>query len=112
VSYSEKIKLISESKIDVVHSLTGSGTPQIKTRPFEAAFCQSLIICKKDKWNIIEKWFEPNKEFLYYENQEELEILIKDVLENYDKYLPIIENAYHRAINNYTTEHFVKKYLC
>jgi hypothetical protein len=111
VSYFDKIKFISESKIDVIHNLTGNGTPQIKTRAFEAAFCKSLILCKKDNWNIIEKWFEPNKEFLYFENEIDLENLITEILKNYDKYQIIINNAYNKAINNYTTRHFVEKYL-
>jgi spore maturation protein CgeB len=70
-----------------------------------------LILCKKDNWNIIEKWFEPNKEFLYFENEIDLENLITEILKNYDKYQIIINNAYNKAINNYTTRHFVEKYL-
>ena len=111
ISYVEKLKLISQSKITLVHNLTGGGTTQIKTRPFEAAFSKSLIICKKDQWNIIEEWFTPNEEFLYYNTTEELEDTIKDVLDNYEKYSPMIEKAHNRALNNYTTRHFIKKYL-
>ena len=111
VTYKEKLNIISETKINVIHNLTGNGTPQLKTRPFESAFCKSLILCRRDNWNIIEEWFEPNKEFLYYENSVDLEILIRNVLENYDDYLPIINSAYNRAINNYTTRHFIEKYL-
>lgn len=111
VPYIEKLNLISKSKITVVHNLTGNYTPQLKSRPFEAAFSKSLILCKKDDWNFIETWFEPNTEFLYYNNSEELKKIIDDVLVNYEKYIPIIEKCYNRAINNYTTKHFVKKYL-
>jgi hypothetical protein len=111
VSYSRKIQLISQSKITVVHNLIGNNTPQLKTRPFEAAFCKSLIICKKDDFNIIEEWFEPNKEFLYYENANDLEEIIIKVLNNYNDYIPMVERAYEKAINNYTTKHFIKKFL-
>jgi hypothetical protein len=111
VSYSRKIQLISQSKITVVHNLLSNNTPQLKTRPFEAAFCKSLIICKKDDFNIIEEWFEPNKEFLYYENANDLEGIIIKVLNNYNDYIPMIEGAYEKAINNYTTRHFIKKFL-
>lgn len=110
-TYFEKLKLISQSKITAVHNLTGTGTTQIKTRPFEAAFSKSLILCKRDQWNIIEEWFEPNKDFLYYNDSKELEFIIKEVLNNYEKHLPMIESAYDKAINNYTTKHFIKKYL-
>jgi len=110
-SYAEKINLISQSKITIVHSLTGTGTPQIKTRPFDAAFCKSLILCKRDDWNIIEEWFEPNKDFLYYNEANDLEEMINKVLNNYDDYLPMIESAHKKALNNYTTRHFIQKYL-
>lgn len=111
VSYIEKINLIAKSKIYPLHNSVGNGTPQIKTRPFEAAFCKALILCKKDSWNIIEEWFEPNKEFLYYSNGEELNKLISTVLADYENYLPIIEAAHNKAVNNYTTRHFIEKYL-
>lgn len=111
VSYQEKINLIARSKIYPLHNKVGDGNPQIKSRPFESAFCKSLILCLKDEWNIIEKWFEPNKEFLYYNNKEHLNDVIKEVLENYDQYLPVIDAAHNKAVNSYTTRHFVQKYL-
>jgi len=85
--------------------------PQIKMRTFEAAFCKSLILCRKDDFNVIENFFEKDKEFLYYKDKKELKIIIKNVLSDYDKYLPIIENAYNKAVNNYTTKKFAEKYL-
>lgn len=84
--------------------------PQLKTRTFESAFCKTLILCRKDPWNIIENFFEPDKEFIYFERGK-LKEKIDEILKNYDKYLPIIENAYEKAINNYTTKCFFEKYL-
>lgn len=111
VSYPEKIDFISKSKITVTHNLTGVGTPQVKTRIFEAAFCKSLILCKKDSWNVIENFFEEGTEFLYFENETDLTEKIQNVVDNYEDYIQIVENAYNKAINNYTTRHFVEKYL-
>jgi hypothetical protein len=146
-SYNEKIKLISESKITLVHNLLHPKrkyfkniwnyegwqnhegfklipkptqfwkiftdknivVPQLKSRVFEAAFSRSLILCKRDQFNVIEKYFEPNKEFIYYENN--LEEKITEILENYHLYENIIENAFKRAIINYTTKAFVNDYL-
>ena len=110
-TYVEKLKLISQSKITVVHNLTGTETTQIKTRPFEAAFSRSLILCKKDQWNIIEEWFEPDKDFLYYDDGFELDSLLKKIINDYGEYKNIVDSAYNKAINNYTTRHFIKKYL-
>ena len=91
--------------------MTASYTPQLKSRPFEAAFGKSLILCKKDEWNIIETWFTEGEEFIYYSSAEELRTIIDDVLNNFEKYEEIVENAYNRAINEYTTEAFVKKHF-
>lgn len=111
VGYLEKLKLISESKISIIHNLTGTGTPQLKSRPFEAAFCKSLILCKEDEWNIIDTWFEKDKEYLSFKSSDDLKEKIDMVLSNYDDYKHIIENAYNKAINNYSSKHFIEKIL-
>ena len=84
--------------------------PQLKSRIFEAAFCRSLILCKKDNFNVIEKYFTPDKEFVYYEEGRLVQTVNK-VLANYDEYLPIIHQAYKRATEQYTTASFFQKYL-
>ena len=107
----EKLNLISKSKITIVHNLTGNYTPQLKSRPFEAALCKSLILCKKDDWNFIEEWFVEGEDFLYYNDSNDLKLLIDNILNNYDSYSNMIENSYNKAINNYTTRKFVEKYF-
>lgn len=84
--------------------------PQLKSRIFEAAFCRSLILCKKDKFNVIERYFTPGKEFVYYE-EDNLAATVDRILLDYEDYLPVINNAYLRAIENYTTDAFFDKYL-
>lgn len=138
VTHQEKINLYAQSKIAIVHNLVfinpadapryaawphsekiesfkaldKNVIPQIKSRVFEAAFSKSLILCYKDNiWNIIENYFTPDKDFIYFENAKDLEEKITYIKNNYDKYLPIIENAYNKAINNYTTKKFIEKYI-
>lgn len=111
VSYQDKLNIIAASKCCVVHNLTSTGTPQLKSRPFEAAFCKSLMLVYKDDFNIIEEWFEPETEFLYFSTAEELKTIIEDATQNYNKYSNIVYNAFSKAINNYTTEKFVEKYI-
>lgn len=84
--------------------------PQIKSRVFEAAFCKSLILHRKDDFNVIERFFEPDKEFIYF-TPDTLEIKIKEILGNYNKYQGIVDNAYKKAIKNYTSENFFNSYL-
>ena len=135
ISHEEKLKLNGKSKISVTYALLfmknememkvshfkeceafkdydkSGHIPQMKTRVYEAAFSKSIILHLKDSWNVIEKWFEPEKEFLYYDNEHDLEEKIHHILNNYGDYYHIAENAYNRAINNYTTQHFIDKYI-
>ena len=84
--------------------------PQLKSRAFEAAFSRSLILCKRDPFNIIENFFDPGEEFVYFDDGE-LKDRIADILLNYEKYLPIIKRAHLKAVSLYTTEAFFNKYL-
>lgn len=83
--------------------------PQIKTRPIETAVNKCLMVVKKDPWNIQEHFFEPGKEFIYYEDKKELHSILEDVKINWKNYEQIVENAFNKAINNYTTKHFVEE---
>lgn len=134
-SYIEKINLYAQSKIALVHCLCtvqnknqylsypkakynkafshlNQGImPQIKSRIFEAAFSKTLILCWKDPWKIIECFFEPEKDFLYFIDEKDLKEKLDYILNNYSKFEQIINSAYNKAINNYTTRHFVKKFI-
>ena len=94
-------RLLSRSEIEV---------PQLKSRVFEAAFCRSLILCKRDRFNVIERYFTPGEEFVYYAEGKLIETVI-EILTNYDAYLPMIDKAYNRACAQYTTAAFFEKYL-
>jgi hypothetical protein len=134
IDYQGKLNLISYSRITLVHNQIGIPSearqlvptidwykesilfrdietkeyfPQIKTRTFEAAFCRSLILCWKDDYNIIENFFKRDKEFIYLDDNNS-EAQIRDILLNYENYKPIIDRAYERAMNMYTTRHFLK----
>ena len=109
-TYAEKLQLIANSKINVVHNVISEDIPQLKTRPFEAAFCKSLILCRYDKFKTLEKWFTPGEDFIYYEDNN-LKDTIEEILNNYDNYIFMIENAYNKAKKEYTTKRFIEKYL-
>ena len=82
--------------------------PQFKTRMVEAAACKTLMLIYKDDWDVIEEWFEPNKHFLYWETFEQLEQLIKDISENYEKYWHIVESA-NEHVKQYSIQNLMKK---
>lgn len=136
-SYTDKMQIYGLSKVAVVHGLCNirpetiemyrsfpraynnkalshldkGMAPQIKSRMFEAAFGKCVILCQKDPWNPIENFFEPEKDFLYFENEEDLKKILSHVLDNYDDFTEMRMNAYNKAINNYTVRHFVENFL-
>jgi hypothetical protein len=77
--------------------------PQFKVRTHEIATCKSLILAHKDEWDLIEDFYEPNKDFIYFKNFEELDYLLNDIDINFEKYTPIIENAFEK-VKNYSVE--------
>jgi len=81
--------------------------PQIKSRIFEASIMRCIMLVYKDKYNIIEDYFEENKDFLYFENETQLNDLVETILRNYDSYKYLAENAFNKTFNNYTTKHLV-----
>lgn len=85
--------------------------PQVKTRTLEAAACKTVILCHFEEFRLIETMFTPDKDFIYWYNNDDLEEKIREVLKNYDKYTHLAENAYQTLSNNWTTYHFFEKYL-
>jgi spore maturation protein CgeB len=52
-----------------------------------------------------------SEDFLYFEDEEDLKKILNHVVNNYDEFDQMRENAYNKAVNNYTTKHFVEKFL-
>jgi hypothetical protein len=130
ISTEDKLKAVSKCKISLCYNwisvenkhkknLSANGfnhpafygshgshiAPQFKVRVHESASCGSLILCRKDEWKLIEDFYTENKEFVYFENEDELPEKIKDITENWDKYKTIAQNGYKRS-QQYTIENF------
>lgn len=133
VSYIEKLNLIAQSKICMVHNIAWCSDyavhnivgfagynnnpayrlvkshkilPQIKSRTFEAAFGKSLILSRNDPWNLIDMYF--SNQYIGYDVSSFAEILQHALSQDNNH---MIENAYQMAINNYTTDHFKERFL-
>lgn len=125
VSYEEKIHLTNISKISISHSIIDFSDlqdyinshqnvvpnvngiiEQHKARTIESAFNKSIIVHIKTGQNIIEDFFKEGVDFLYYE-----EGIINEILNHYEDYLYLSENAHKKAIENYTTEHFYDRFI-
>jgi hypothetical protein len=77
--------------------------PQFKVRTHEITSCKSLMIVKRDPWNLIEDFYTPEKEFIYFSDFDELDDILQDVSDNFENYTDIIEAAYQRSLD-YTVE--------
>lgn len=133
LSFAEKINLVAQSKISVCYNMVHVAPPhvgvlktyknwedneafsevgrrdimpQFKTRAHEAAISKTLNLVHRDEWNIMERYYKPESEFIYFDDEWDLRKRIKDILDNWEDYQEVIENAYQRAMN-YTTEKFV-----
>jgi len=81
--------------------------PQFKTRMHEAAFSRTLNLVMRDNWNIAEKYYEPETEFMYFDDAADLEKKIKEILNNWSDYEEMLHKAYVRSLS-YTTDNFIK----
>lgn len=79
--------------------------PQLKSRTVESALCKSLLLVKKDPWDVIEWWFEEGRDFIYFTDCNDLREKVSEISNNYEKYQNIVENAYNKVINYYNTEY-------
>jgi hypothetical protein len=84
--------------------------PQFKSRIMEAAYCKSLNLVKYDPWNVIENWFIPDQEFIYYYDHNDLKNKLQDIISNYDNYIPIINRA-HNKVMTYCIDEQIKKII-
>ena len=133
LKFKDKIQLIAQTKISVCYNLVHVSPehvpgiqsyddwqgneafsevgkwnvmPQFKTRMHEAAISKTINLVLKDSWNIAEQYYEPDREFIYFENADDLENKIKEIKNNWEDYIPMTERAYKKALN-YTTQNFI-----
>ena len=133
--FQNKIKLIAQTKVSVCYNLVHidpkhipaiksypnwqhnmafsevggwNVMPQFKTRMHEAAISRTINLVQRDNWNIAEQYYEPDKDFFYFNNPMELRTKARSIIDNWEAYEEVVESAYNKALN-YTTEKFVKK---
>ena len=83
--------------------------PQMKTRAVEAAFNKTLSLVKRDPWNVIENWFEPDVDFIYFDRYEDLPSIIRGIVNDWDDYKPIVESAYNKAMTTLSSQVLFKR---
>ena len=135
LKFQEKINLIAKTKISICYNLVHINPhhipsiksydqwdsneafndvgkrnimPQFKTRIHEAAIAKTLNLVQRDCWNIIEDYYEPDKEFIYFDDGPDLHRKIGEIINDWKNYEEIVETAYKKAYN-YTTDQFIER---
>jgi hypothetical protein len=134
LDFQQKVNLVAQSKVSVCYNLVhvnlehipnikshsnwdentafsevgkGNVMPQFKTRVHEAAISRTLNLVMEDKWNIIEKYYTPDEEFIYFKDAMDLRDKINKARNNWDEYQTIVDNAFEKA-KSYQVENFLK----
>lgn len=129
-TYLEKMKILSKTKIAIVHNLLCSELPQrekfeteistyyptdyknyfpqCKSRMFEAAASGCIILCLKDGYQTIDRYFTEGEDFLYFNDKKELYELIRKILNNEEEYRYLGENSRKKCLSCYTEDNFLK----
>jgi hypothetical protein len=71
--------------------------PQFKVRTHEIASCKSLILAHKDPWNLIEDFYTADEDFIYFDNFEELDSILKEMEKDPLLYADVAENGFHKS---------------
>jgi len=91
-------KYVRWSDNEAFSRLVENYIPQFKPRVIESMICKTLVLVKRDWWNVIELWFEPDKHFIYWDDVNDLNEKIREITMNYGNYKHIIDNAYEKVM--------------
>lgn len=83
--------------------------PQIKSRMFEGAMMGCILLVYKDEYNTTDRYFTENEDFLYFTDKDDLRRKVVMILENYDDYKYLAENARAKYLSRYTFGHFIEQ---
>jgi hypothetical protein len=85
--------------------------PQLKSRIFESGFSKCIPLVYFDQSKIVEQFFEPDVDFIYFYSIADLQMLVDKILNNYDSYKFIAENIYKKCNDKYKISDFVNTYI-
>jgi len=102
-------EIIRRSKISLNFSLSPAGFYQTKGRVFEILASKSMLLEFKNPST--PKFFQPNEDYVEFENEEDLVEKIKYYLSNPEERERIANNGYQKYHNNYTAKHFWHKIM-
>lgn len=72
--------------------------PQFKSRVNEAAALGVINLIEYDLWNLVEDFYQPNQDFVYFSNLTDLKSKINMILNNYDQFWDMRVSAYRKSL--------------
>lgn len=111
LSFEQMIATTSNSLICLNFSVNPNKpeTTQMKSRPFEIAACNSLIVSQHHPG--LEKYFEENKEIVFFDSKEELLNKLQKLLANRHIALRLSEAGFARYSRDHTSKRRLKDLL-
>jgi len=109
LSHEKYAELTRTSKIVINFPYSPAGNDQIKGRVFEAIYCQSLLMERKNK--ITCEFFEPNVEYCEFESKEELVLKINHSILFPETRKEIVKAASNKLFQKWTHNKFWKQVL-
>ena len=100
-----KDEILINGSINSLPPSIGVNVPQFRYRMFEAAFSRTVMLVRDDSY-YTDYFFKRGDQYVPY-TEENLSDIIDDILCNTKNYQQIADNAYNRALNEYTLENFI-----
>jgi hypothetical protein len=82
--------------------------PQLKSRFIEASLAKTVNLVERDHWNVVEQWYNPDKHFIYFDNEDDLRLKITEILSNWSNYKDMMEDSFDHSVENYTCDRLIK----
>jgi len=82
--------------------------PQLKSRFIEASLSKTVNLVERDHWNVIEHFYNADKHFVYFDNENDLKLKITEILSNWDNYNNMLEDSFDHSVKNYTCDRLIK----
>ena len=84
---------------------------QFKSRMIEAAACGAVMLVFNDGYNVIEQYFEPGVDFVYWTDLDDFHVKVRTVLADPATYEAMARRARDKALRQYNTDTFVQDYI-
>eukprot|EP00667_Euglena_gracilis_P012646 EG_transcript_12994 len=86
-------------------------SPQVKSRMVEAAGCGAVMLVFNDGYNVIEQYYEPGVDFVYWTDLADFHRQVRRVLADPPTYEAMARRARAKTLERYTAARFAADFL-